>query len=423
MDTTYTSLLFEKLIGIQKPWTITRIDMEPAQKHPERMEMHVYVDFLPGSEFPCPVCGEACKAYDAEEKVWRHLNIFQYRCYLHARVPRVRCESHGVRTVEVPWGRAGSGFTLLMEGVLLTLLQAMPVAQVAREVGETDTRLWRLIARYVEIGKRDRSFTDVSCVGVDEYSHKGHDYVTIFLSPKTEKHSRPRVLDVQPGKGSDAVKAFGETFCEQHGHKDNVTDVTSDMCHGYLSAMKEVFPGAAVTVDKFHVVKNQEDSLDAVRRREMRSKDKRKIRLLDRTRYLWLKNREELGDEQRDRLDELLKMENLDTVIAYNFKLRLQEMYEAQDYETACRYLEEISLDMAQSGIPEMLRMAKLLTHNALEILQYFVSRKTNAILEGFNSKVSIIKNRARGFRVLENFMNMIFFCLADFDLPKAHLM
>lgn len=81
-----------------------------------------------------------------------------------------------------------------------------------------------------------------------------------------------------------------------------------------------------------------------------------------------------------------------------------------------------IGMEPAQKH-PEMLRMAKLLKHNTLEILQYFVSRKTNAMLEGFDSKASIIKNRARGFRVLENFMNMIFFCLAGFDLPKAHLM
>ena len=52
MDTTCTSLLFEKLIGIQKPWTITRIDMEPQEKHPERMER---IFFLGAS-----VCGEAC---------------------------------------------------------------------------------------------------------------------------------------------------------------------------------------------------------------------------------------------------------------------------------------------------------------------------------------------------------------------------
>ncbi|MDY5931233.1 MAG: transposase, partial [Candidatus Ornithospirochaeta sp.] len=38
-------------------------------------------------------------------------------------------------------------------------------------------------------------------------------------------------------------------------------------------------------------------------------------------------------------------------------------------------------------------------------------------ILEGFNSKISIIKNRARGFRNMKNFMNMIYFCCGDLDI------
>jgi transposase len=34
---------------------------------------------------------------------WRHLNFFQHEAYLHARVPRVRCDKCGIKTVNVPW--------------------------------------------------------------------------------------------------------------------------------------------------------------------------------------------------------------------------------------------------------------------------------------------------------------------------------
>jgi len=30
-------------------------------------------------------------------------------------VPRVRCQEHGVKQIEVPWARKGSKFTLLFE--------------------------------------------------------------------------------------------------------------------------------------------------------------------------------------------------------------------------------------------------------------------------------------------------------------------
>ena len=110
-------------------------------------------------------------------------------------------------------------------------------------------------------------------------------------------------------------------------------------------------------------------------------------------------------------------------MIAYSYRLRLQDMYECRDYETACSFLEELALDMANSKVRELWNIAKSLTRNAEEILNYFVSRKTNAILEGFNSKISLIKNRARGFRNMDNFKNMIYFCMGGFDFPFIPIM
>ena len=70
---------------------------------------------------------------------WRHLNFFQHQAYLNARVPRVRCDTCGIKKVHVPWARPDSGFTLLFEALLMTMLSAMPVRTVARMVGEHDT--------------------------------------------------------------------------------------------------------------------------------------------------------------------------------------------------------------------------------------------------------------------------------------------
>jgi transposase len=144
-----TDIIYHTL-GLTELWRVTNVEMVPSEKHPERMEVHIQVDFREGSTFPCSVCGKPGSAYDTKQKVWRHLNFFQYRCCIYARVLRVRCEEHKGRQVEVPWAKAGSGFTLLVEAVLLTMLQQMPVSQVGKQVGEHDTRLWRLLRRYVE---------------------------------------------------------------------------------------------------------------------------------------------------------------------------------------------------------------------------------------------------------------------------------
>jgi len=69
------------------------------------------------------------------------------------------------------------------------------------------------------------------------------------------------------------------------------------------------------------------------------------------------------------------------------------------------------------------IRPGKSLTRNAVEILNYLDSRKTNALLEGFNSVIGLIKRRARGFKNKDNFMTMIYFICGDLQLPKPTIM
>ncbi len=322
--------------------------------------------------------------------------------------------------VDVPNVTQGSGFTLLMEAVLLTMLRQMPVSQVAKQVGEHDTKLWRLIKRYVEQALLSQDFSNVEAIGVDEYSHKGHHYITVFLAHPEKNRSKARVLFTTEGKDKATVVRFLEEFQAKRGKPDKVSDITCDMCHGYRNAMAEAFPKATTTVDKFHVVKMINDTVDMVRRRENRSKDKKKTNALDKTRYLWLKNRDNLTEEQVKQLDLLLNTEYLDTVTAYNFKLKLQGVYEhCIDYNTAVEAFESLCLEMSNSRIREIQKVGKSLTRNAVEILNYFDSRKTNALLEGFNSVIGLIKRRARGFKNMDNFMAMIYFVCGDLQLPN----
>jgi transposase len=81
-----------------------------------------------------------------------------------------------------PGGRLGSGFTLLFEAFLLALCKAMPVAAVARVVGEHDTRIWRVLHHYVDQVRAEADFSGVWRVGVDETSSKrGHNYGSLFV--------------------------------------------------------------------------------------------------------------------------------------------------------------------------------------------------------------------------------------------------
>ena len=113
--------LFQLALNIQDPWFIDRIEFVPDEKR-----LDLWIDFIPCSEFDCPKCERTeCKAYDTSDKTWRHLNFFQYKCYLHCRVPRVECKKCGIHQAKVPWTRKNSGFTLLMDSMIVLMAQKM----------------------------------------------------------------------------------------------------------------------------------------------------------------------------------------------------------------------------------------------------------------------------------------------------------
>src|ERR1700751_898540 len=152
--------LFGMALGIEPPWVGTKRDFDAPAKGRD-----VHLDFARISRFACPQCGIAdCPAYDSEEKTWRHLNSFQHEAYLHARVPRVTWKECGIKQVSVPWARSDSGFTLLFEAVVMAMVQAMPVAVVARVVAEGDTRLWRIVHHYVAAARARADHSAVTSI-------------------------------------------------------------------------------------------------------------------------------------------------------------------------------------------------------------------------------------------------------------------
>ena len=181
--------LFQLALGLVPPWMVVDAKFDADKKR-----LDIEIDFKTGGRFACPECGKAdCPVHDTVKKTWRHLNFFQHEAFLHARVARIDCSDCGVRLVNVPWARPGSGFTLLFEAFVMTLVKDMPVAAVARLVGEHDTRLWRLIQHYVETAVARMDLADLRCVAIDETAAKrGQDYIAICRHGRQEGRLRHR---------------------------------------------------------------------------------------------------------------------------------------------------------------------------------------------------------------------------------------
>jgi hypothetical protein len=146
--------LIQLALMLTPPWKVMGCQFDVNQK---RLDIHI--DFAKGSLFSCPVCGQTdCVVHDTEPKSWRHLNFFQHEAFLNARVPRIRCKKCGVRVINVPWAREGSGFTLLFEAYFMLMAPSMPVQRIAELVGEHDTRLWRILHHHVNEAREKADF-------------------------------------------------------------------------------------------------------------------------------------------------------------------------------------------------------------------------------------------------------------------------
>ena len=160
--------LFKIALNLEDPWYITSIDFSVEGK-----QLDVHVDFESGSKFPCAKCGKTeCSVHDTIERTWRHLNFFQFKTYIHCRVPRTECKDCGVKQVKVPWARKGSGFTLLMDSLIVLMAQHMTVTAIAEMINEHDTRIWRVLEHYVTEARSNEDFSEVKSVGVMKHQER-----------------------------------------------------------------------------------------------------------------------------------------------------------------------------------------------------------------------------------------------------------
>ena len=369
--------------------------------------LDVEIDFTPGSRFACPNCGAAdCPAYDTQRKTWRHLNFFQHQTYLNARVPRVRCEACGIRQVNVPWARPDSGFTLLFEAMVMTMVSAMPVKAVARIVDEHDTRLWRVVHHYVDEARARTDASKVTRVAIDETAaRRGHDYITLFVDI-----DQARVLFATEGRDAATVAAFAEDLAAHGGDPAAIEEVCIDMSPAFIKGVAESLPEAAVTFDKFHAVKIVNDAVDQVRRAEQKQQG-----VLRGTRYIWLRNPDNLSERQRSTL-EALPTRHLKTARAYQIRLAFQEFYE-QPSEAAAGYLKKWYFWATHSRLEPIIDAARTVKRHWDGILRWFDSKIANGLIEGINSLVQAAKAKARGYRSIRNLKAMVYLVVGKLDL------
>ena len=105
-----------------------------------------------------------------------------------------------------------------------------------------------------------------------------------------------------------------------------------------------------------------------------------------------------------------------------NSKVSLKDEFEQfWDYKApwaAKRFLKRWMTTALKSRLEPIRKFVKTIKKHVNRIITFVECRLTNAVAEGLNRIIKIVKNRASGFRSLLAFTDIIFLTVGDLDIP-----
>ncbi len=404
---------YRRLLGLEEPWVVEAVKLELAA---QRVEIRLEAQVKPRG-LKCPECGKWYGLYDhAPERRWRHLDTMQFETVLVARIPRVNCAEHGVKTIELPWAGKNSRFTLMFEAFAIRLLQACETVRSGAGLLRLDWHsAHQIMERAVERGLRRRKMETVRLVGIDEKSFgSGQDYISLMTDLE-----QSRVLEVVPDRTSEACQELWKHLGPEQNLK--VEAVSIDMWEPYLSATAQAAPQARIVHDKFHVAKHLNEAVDRVRRAENRQLHSEGNDLLSGSKYVWLKNPENWREADRLRF-EALRYSGCKVARAWQIKELFRDFWSCFDPAEAESFFDRWYSWASRCRLVPVKAVARMLKIHLGNLLTYFTHAICNAMTEGFNSKIQSLKHAARGFRTFANFRIRILFFCGKLDLcPISH--
>ena len=193
-----------------------------------------------------------------------------------------------------------------------------------------------------------------------------------------------------------------EAFWKRLRPAGRIEAVATDMSPAYLAAVRDHLPKAMLVFDRFHVVKLFNDKLSHCAGSCTARRPREHKAVLKGTRWLLLKNPENLDEErdERKRLEKALKL-NKPLATAYYMKEDLRQIW---DQREALRQLpRRLDRPGGGSGIRILQKLAE--TWRNTDAASWRTTTDiTTGPLEGTNNKIKTMQRQAYGFRDQEFF-------------------
>lgn len=350
--------------------------------HLERRDDHIV----------CPQCQTCCsRVKESRPRCIRDLPMLERPVILWLHLRRFECPDCRHRPWETSetFSKRTKWTERLYTQVRAEFLGGCPCKELARRYGLSARTVFRWTFERSR-GGRPRKLGRV--IGIDEYARrKGHRYNTLIVDL-----DKGQPIATFKGRGADEVIAWFKS--RPQDERERVEVVVLDMSKTFFAAVKAIFGERVQVIDRFHIVKQAVDALDAVLRSVQKQLDPEEAKALKKLRKRWLKSADQLQvDELIARYEWRRRFPELRATLDWVQDLRtwFDRKYEKPAREALLKLIERAS----QSAQEPLQRIAGTLTRWFNPIVRYIRQRYTNGMTEGFNNKIKLIQRMAYGLR------------------------
>ena len=363
---------------------------------------HIDMDFI-GDPGRCPDCGCDRKIHDKKVRVWRHANLDDTVCYIHAAIPRCQCPNCGkISQVDIPWADPRVSYTKRFMEVAIEHMAQMSLSATSRLLKVSWKILDDIVGMVVEHHLDSMDLSSLTRIRVDETSAKKHHrYITIVTDVDTGN-----IVFITKGKDMDTIREFSVWLRDHNGDPGSIQLIATDFGDAFIAGAREHLPNAEPVYDPFHLIQIANRHLDHDRASTQINGQRKKA-----IRYSLLKNPENLRPEEAEVLMDITRDNEL-IGTSYQMKESLRQVFEytAEEIELARAHLTKWAQWAYEKGSSGFRALARTVRSHMEGILRAIQTGVNNGYQESLNGRVQLSKRLARGYSKEMRLGRIVFF-------------
>lgn len=320
------------------------------------------------------------------------LNMANAQVFLQVDYRKIWCaRCGGVRVEKLDFADASVRVTQRLARYIYELCKKLTIKDVADHFDLDPKTVKEIDKSFLEQSFGQDCLDDLRVLMIDEIAvHKGHSYMTVVADFFTG-----RVIWMGRDRNKKTLDAFFKTLTKEQ--KRSIEAIAMDMWEPFINRVRHYLPRAQIVFDFFHVVQGFGRVIDKVRRSEYAKAKGQNREVIKDSRYLLLKNDENLTDEQRPRLTQLLEV-NKTLASVYILKDQLKMLYYWSERTKVKQALDDwcqMASQIDHSAVKAFIKRLRFFEYGILNHADYPIG---TSVLEGINNKIKVIKRKAYGF-------------------------